>query len=138
MKKDYSVEEKKQRAIKRLAEIFYDHWEENRVGSSRIFEHIVPVAWLISGQSTSGGTYREHIVPCSLIRNQAIEMYDNQASTIEVANMIEKHLRIVLISHEEAGHIDKDLGLKEIMPDGWKFGEGDPLARLHAGGVVLT
>jgi len=34
--------EQKQRAIKRLAQIFRDHWEEGRVGSTRIFEHVVP------------------------------------------------------------------------------------------------
>ena len=35
-------------------------------------------------------------------------------------------------------YIGNVLGLKVVMPDDWKFGEGDPLARLHAGGIVLT
>ena len=138
MKRDYSVEEMKNRAIKRVAEVIYGQWEEGRGVHSRIFEVLVPDGFVINGKSIKGGTYREHIVPCSLIRNHANKMYNDQATITEVANMIDKHLRIVMISHEEAKYIDNDLGLKEVMPNGWEFGEGDPLARLYVGGVVLA
>lgn len=93
--------EKKHRAIKRLAQIFRDHWEEGRVGSTRIFEHVIPDEWLIGARSSSGGRYREHIVPCVLIRNQSIKMYQDGESIDDVAKMIERHLAIVLVSEEE-------------------------------------
>jgi hypothetical protein len=135
--KKFSTEEMKKRAIRRAAEVIHGQWEEGRGVHSRIFEVLVPDEFVIHGQSAKNGTYREHAVPCSLIRNYANEMYDNGSSVIEVADMIEKHLHIVMITHEEAKYIDNALGLKEVMPDGWTFGD-DPLARLHAGGVVLA
>jgi hypothetical protein len=82
---DYTQFEKKKRAIKRLAELFHDHWEEGRVGSTRVFEHIVPDEWLICGQSSSGGRHREHIVPGVLIRDQSMAMYQEGKSIEDVA-----------------------------------------------------
>lgn len=90
----YTQTEKKQRAIKRLAEIFYDHWEERRVGSTRIFEHVVPDEWLICGRSSSGGSYREHIAPCVFIRDQSIKMYQEGKLVEDVAKMIDRYLAI--------------------------------------------
>lgn len=130
--------EKKHRAIKRLAEIFRDHWEEGRVGSTRIFEHVIPDEWLICARSSSGGRYREHIVPCVLIRNQSIKMYQDGESIDDVAKMIERHLAIVLVSEEEKNRMDKQRGWKTTMPDGWVFGSGDPFARLIAAGIEFS
>lgn len=117
--------------------MIHGQWEEGWGVHSRIFEVIVPDAFVTKGQSSKGGGYREHAVPCSLIRNHANTMFDQGASIDEVADMISKHLRIVIITPEEAKHIDHELGLKEVMPEGWEFGVGDPLARLHAGGVTV-
>lgn len=131
----YTQDEKKKRAMKRLAELFHDHWEEGRVGSTRVFEHIVPDEWLICGQSTSGGKHREHVVPCVLIRDQSIAMYQRGRSIEDVAKMIEKHLAIVLISEKEREILDKAFGWKTIMPPGWEFASGDPFARLTMAGI---
>lgn len=130
--------EKKQRAIKRLAEIFRDHWEESRVGSTRIFEHVIPDEWLICGKSSSGGKYREHIVPCVLIRDQSIKMYQEGKMIEDVEKMIERHLAIVLISEEEKDRLDKQRGWKTTMPEGWVFGSGDPFARLTLSGIEFS
>jgi len=130
--------EQKQRAIKRLAQIFRDHWEEGRVGSTRIFEHVVPDAWLICARSSSGGRYREHIVPCVLIRDQSIKMYQAGELVEAVAKMIERHLAIVLISEEEKNRMDKQRGWKTTMPEGWEFGSGDPFARLTSCGIEFS
>lgn len=65
-------------------------------------------------------------------------MYKNGASISQVAEMIDKYLRIALITTEEAARLDSDLGLKTSMPNGWVFGEGDPLARLVAAGIKLA
>lgn len=126
----YTQQEKKKRAIKRLAELFHDHWEERRVGSTRVFEHIVPDEWLISGHSTSGGKCREHVVPCALIRDQSIDMYQRGKSILDVSSMIEKYLAIVLISKDEKKRLDNELGWKTTMPPGWSFNSGNRYARL--------
>ncbi len=137
MSNKYTQLEMKQRAIKRLAELFYDHWEEGRVGSTRIFEHVVPDEWIICGQSSSGGNYREHVVPCSLIRDQSIKMYQSGKSVEEVARMIERHLAIVIISDEERNRLDNKCGWKTTMPSGWEFEVGDPFARLTMAGISI-
>ena len=64
-------------------------------------------------------------------------MFEAGSSVDEVANMISQHLRIAIVTPEEAKHMDQTLGLKEVMPKGWEFGVGDPLARLHAAGIDL-
>ena len=138
MTKTFTQEEMKLRAIRRIAEVIYGQWEEGRGMHSRIFEVLVPDEFITKGSSVKGDGYREHVVPCSLIRNYAIKMYDEGDSVEDVAAMIEKHLRIVRISASEARYIDQVLGLKETMPKGWEFGKGDPLARLFAGDIVLA
>jgi hypothetical protein len=80
-------------------------------------------------------SYREHIVPCTMILQEAFRMYDeDKASTAEVAAMIQQNLFIVHITKSEANYIDVDLGLKTTMPDGWKFGDS-VFARLEAAGI---
>ncbi|WP_460057719.1 hypothetical protein [Pseudomonas sp. S2_D06] len=134
----HTLLEKKQRAIKRLAEIFRDHWEEGRVGSTRIFEHVIPDEWLICGKSSSGGSYREHVVPCVLIRDQSIKMYEEGKMIEDVAKMIDRHLAIVLISEEEKDRLEKQRGWKTTMPEGWVFGSGDPFARLTSSEIEFS
>lgn len=133
----HTQSEKKLRAIKRLAEIFRDHWEEGRVGSTRIFEHVIPDEWLICGQSSSGGKCREHVVPCALIRDQSIKMYQEGKLIEDIENMIEKHLAIVLISAQERYILDNKCGWKTKMPNGWSFGSDDPFARLTLAGIKI-
>jgi len=134
----FTQERMKKRAIKRLAEIFHDHWEEGRTGSTRIFEHVLPDAWLIVGKSLNGGTYREHIVPCMMIRDQSIKMYSEGYSVENVADMINKHLAIVLITEAEREKLDNELGLKTAMPRNWVFSSGDPFQRLIDAGVEFA
>jgi hypothetical protein len=134
----FSPQEMRLRAIWRLAEVMYDHWEEGRDGHSRTFEVLVPDEFVIDGKSTKGIGYREHIVPCAVIRAGCKEMYESGASIEEVAAAIDKHLRIVLITKDEARYLDHQLGLKASMPPGWVFGRDDPMARLHAAGIELA
>ncbi|WP_041509302.1 hypothetical protein [Shewanella sp. cp20] len=138
MLKEFTKEEMKQRAIKRVAQVIYGQWEEGRGVHSRIFEVLVPDDFVLDGVSKKGNDYREHIVPCVLIRNHANKMFDQGFTIEDVESMINDHLRIVKISTAEAKYIDNTLGLKERMPEGWEFGYGDPLARLHAGNVEIA
>lgn len=136
---EYTKEQKKLRAIRRAVEVIYGHFEEGAVGiHSRIFEVLIADDQVEDGQSVRGGNYREHAVPCSLIRDECLKMYKNEKTVDEVAEMIFRHLRIVRITPEEAKYLDQGLGLKNRMPNGWRFGIDDPLARLHLAGIKLS
>jgi hypothetical protein len=134
----YSNAEMRLRGIRRLAESMYDNWEEGRSGHSRMFEVLVPDAFALRGTSKSGGTYREHVVPCAAVRDGCMEMFKAGRTVDDVVAMIDKYLHIVLISKDEAHHLDNVLKLKTTMPDGWVFGEGDPLARLTLAKIELA
>lgn len=141
----FTIPQMRARAVRRLAEILYDHWEEGRVGHTRMFEVIVPDEWITHGRSVKGGHYREHVVPCAVIRDGCMDIYEKRKGerrtsemVDEAASLIEKYLRIALITTEEAKYLDNELELKSTMPDGWVFGEGDPLARLEVAGIELV
>lgn len=85
---------------------------------------------------TKENTYREHIVPCILIYNQAVTMTMEKCSITEVAQMIKNNLAIVLVTNEEAERMDNELDMQTSMPEGWNFGD-DVFARLKAANVVL-
>ena len=77
--------------------------------------------------------YREHIVPCVMIREEFIRMVGEGAAIVELAQMLKSNLAIVMITNEEAAHIDGTY--KTTMPEGWNF--GDPItARLDVMGVA--
>ena len=80
--------------------------------------------------------WREHVVPCILIDNQAIEMGQQNRSIAEIAQMIATNLAIVRIHKDEAYKLDVELGLRTSMPSGWNFGD-DVFARLQSANVIL-
>lgn len=79
-------------------------------------------------------SYREHVVPCIMIHNQAFDMALVNYSAEDIAAMIERHLAIVLITPDEAYKLDCELGLRTEMPQGWQFGD-DVYARLTTAGI---
>ena len=85
---------------------------------------------------TNDDTYREHVVPCIMIHNQAIDMTLAGASIVEVAQMVAANLAIVLISNAEQQVLDIERGWRTIMPAGWEFGH-DPMARLVSANILL-
>lgn len=101
--------------------------------SSDKIDHIITI-----GQSKNGSTdsYREHVVPCIMIHNNAVDMTLAGNSIVEVAQMIKSNLAIVRISNDEQELLDVKLGLRTVMPDGWVFGN-DIFARLKAANIEL-
>jgi len=89
-----------------------------------------------SVKRTKENTYREHIVPCIMIFNQAVTMTIEKRSVTEVAQMIKNNLAIVLITNEEAELLDNELDMQTSMPEGWKFGDS-VFARLDTAGITL-
>lgn len=87
------------------------------------------------------GVWREHTVPCNAVRDQAVRLAQAGTSTAELADFLLTHLRVVLVTAEEAGRMDSmrtpsGINLRDNMPDGWQWG-GDRFARLRAANIEL-
>jgi hypothetical protein len=78
---------------------------------------------------------REHVVPCVRIHNRVIEMFQSGSTIEEVAEFIEKHLVIVMISDRQRIHVDNTLSLRDSMPENWTWGD-DIYARLTAASIT--
>lgn len=133
----FTPDQIKQRRIRRLAEVIFDHWEEQSGMDTRYFDHpYIHDVYVLDGQSTDGGEYREHVVPRLYLRDRCLEMYENNATINEVAIVLYANLRIVKITPEQAAALNKKY--KNTMPDGWTIGKNDPMERLHAVGICIA
>jgi sulfur transfer complex TusBCD TusB component (DsrH family) len=97
-------------------------------------DHLITIGESV--KRTKENTYREHIVPCIMIYNQAVTMTMEKRSVTEIAQMIKNNLAIVLITNEEAELLDNELDMQTSMPEGWKFGD-DIFARLTSAQIQL-
>lgn len=135
--KSFTKGEIKQRRIFRLAQLIYDHWEENSGMDTRYFDHpFIHNEYVECGRTNSGGSYREHAVPRAYLRDQCLLLLDAGAGLDDLARILETNLRIVRISLEEAEALNR--AYKTNMPDGWKLGEDDPLERFHRAGIKVV
>ncbi|MEB3318459.1 MAG: hypothetical protein VKO39_10025 [Cyanobacteriota bacterium] len=98
---------------------------------------------IVFGRSPTSHTapYREHVIPASLIREEAKNLAEKGAPAHVIAEFIRCHLYVVIISEEEAVLLNKPLdkggrSLKNSMPEGWIFGD-DPLERLISAGITI-
>ena len=126
-----------QRIFSRAAWVMHQSWEENWRHSRLLDEPLVPNHIILAGRSRMGSEHREHVVPLALIRNECERMFALGRDVASVARLLERHLKIVMISKAERQRLDFELGLKTCMPDGWSFEDdyADPFARLHAAGI---
>lgn len=99
---------------------------------------------IVIGASPMGRVerYREHVVPVSLIKEEAIKLAEKGASEKVIADFIQHHLYVVLISKSEASILNSTideggLSLKTSMPEGWVVG-CDPLERLKEAGIQIS
>lgn len=97
-------------------------------------DHLITIGESVN--RSKDNTYREHIVPCILIYNQAVTMTMEKRPVTEIAQMIKNNLAIVLITNEEADKLDNELDMQTSMPEGWQFGD-DVFARLKVAGIEL-
>ena len=75
---------------------------------------------------------REHIVPCTMIKTEAVRMVRKGATIGEIAQMLKTNLAIVMISDEEQKRLDAVY--QTTMPQGWEFGDSI-FARLDVMGI---
>ena len=86
------------------------------------------------GQSdniTKKSVYREHAVPVWTLLQLIEGKTDDEAFDI-----LNRNLHIVLITKEDAKHLDHDLKLQTVMPKGWVDGD-TPFARFNAGEIPV-
>ena len=75
-------------------------------------------------------SYREHIVPITMIIDEAARMLkDENANNGQLIEMLKKNLKVVHITEKQAEYLDIKLGLRTTMPKDWKFGD-DEFARI--------
>jgi hypothetical protein len=104
---------------------------------TRYFDHpFIHNEYVIKGQSTEGGDYREHVVPRVYLRDKCMEMYENGSSIDAVVEVLLANLRIVKITPSQAALLNEEF--RDTMPDGWVLGKDDPLERLHLKGIQVT
>jgi len=132
----FTADKLRQRALRRIAIVLHGHWEEGTDAHSRIFETLIPDCYVFFDQNGSRDGWREHIVPCSVIRNKAFELFDSGESIETVTQFIDEHLKIFYITREQRDYLDFNLGLKTSMPANWK--PGDTTARLREAGIDIS
>jgi hypothetical protein len=97
-------------------------------------DHLITIGESV--KRTKENSYREHIVPCIMVFNQAVTMTMEKRSITEVAQMIKNNLAIVLITNEEAELLDNELDMQTSMPENWNFGDS-VFARLVTAQIQL-
>lgn len=140
----FTQEQLRQRAFERAAWVLRHFWEEQqdnvpRTASvhSRLFDTLVYPEYITLEKSKNGSGHKEHLVPCALLRDRAFEMYWDGKTEKDVAQMLERLLRMAHITPAEAHHLDHKLGHKLTMPDDWNWETGSVMARLEAAGIEL-
>lgn len=133
----FTSQQIKKRRLRRLAEIIHDHWEEGSGMDTRYFDHpFIHNNFVVAGQSTEGGEYREHVVPRVYLRDKCLEMYENGASVDDVTEVLLANLCIAMITSEQAALLNKRF--RDTMPLGWVVGKSDPFERLHTVGIEIV
>jgi hypothetical protein len=130
------TEEIHYRACKALVALFRDQVEASLdCVHSRIFNYVLhPESKYVdcgtSSEAKSGEPpHPEHVVPCAVLISECFRLIkENNRSDEE---------KIATISKSEAKILDSDLGLKSRMPYGWRFEDGDTLARLKLAGITI-
>lgn len=137
MNKNFTIEQLQERAFLRVARVLFELWEESRGIHTRILDWLIPDEYVFIGSSTMDANYREHVVPCVIIIDHCISLFEINTSLEEVANEIRRLLKIAKITREEAAKIDKELKLKTRMPNGWDVWTGSVLARLEVANIAI-
>ena len=135
---NFSREELIDRAFLRIASIMLGMWEEKGSSDTRLLNPpLIPDEFVAVGKSVAGSEHREHVIPRNVICYQCHKMFAEGSGVEVVAPFIRKHLKIVYISREEQQKLDSgnQLNLRQSMPAGWSFEDGDIYARLNAANI---
>lgn len=92
-------------------------------------------------QLGASGSWREHVVPCNAVLDEAWKMAVQRVPECLMAQFLKCNLAVVVLTEREAQWLDSmrspsGRNLRDNMPDGWCWG-GDILARLEVAGIEL-
>lgn len=140
MRREYTRAERLARASHRAAINIRGLWEEKGSSDTRLLEGLLlPDDLVVVGRSRAwtGGGRREHVVPRKVVIDECHRLLAQGEPDEVIAALIRDHVRIVLITREECDRLDRrdGLGLRQRMPQGWRFGD-DIHARLAAAGIL--
>ena len=134
----------KEKEVYKTALLLVEHFSHcNQRGGlglhSRIFSYMLhpEEEFVAAGQSQAvidgANHHLEHVVPCAVLISEVNRLINKGMPKEEIAELLTKHWKIVIISKEEAGHLDgkEGLNLKTKMPEGWQFETGDTFRRLE-------
>lgn len=122
-----------------------NHVEEGRGGiHTRLFSHILhpEVDYVYAGRSPEAVTdldiHPEHVVPCAVLVDETRRLViENKLNDDEIAQLLQRHWKIALITKKQARDIDVNLGYKSSMPRDWCFETGDTFARLKLAEIAI-
>ncbi len=139
MKRNYTRDELWERASLRAAMHIRGLWEEKGSSDTRLLEALfLPDTFTVVGRSRAyvAPGRREHVVPRVVVVGECHDMLERGEPDAAIAAFIREHVKVVLVSKEECERMDRrdQLGLRQAMPAGWKFGD-DVFARLAAAGI---
>ncbi|WP_156167512.1 hypothetical protein [Thioalkalivibrio versutus] len=79
----------------------------------------------------------EHVVPCSVLIEEACRLLEQGTPEEDVARLLSKHWKIVFVSKNQAAYLGSKEGLnmKHCMPNGWNFENGDTYERLREANI---
>jgi hypothetical protein len=142
MRKQFTPEEQRMRAYLRMAQALHSHREEGSHADTGLFDVLIGTrarrrAYLLLGASRNGATYCEHVVPRKRLRKDCFELFDQNKTIEDVADYLERNLKTVLISADEAKFLNSMMGLKDNMPDGWKDGD-EIMVRLSGARIEIV
>lgn len=134
------------RVCKILVKLFKNQIEEKRESvHSRIFNYILHpedryVYYGASRKVTSHTkNHPEHAVPCATLINECFRLIkENILQEEEIASLLKKHWKIVIITKDESKTLDFKLRLKSKMPTGWSFETGDTFERFKLANIDIV
>jgi hypothetical protein len=137
---DFTAAELRGRVFQRVAYVMHHMWEENGRSDTRLLdEPLIPDKYVVVGESTRGAECREHVIPRLVLCDECLAMFSRGESIEDVAKFLQENLKIVRITRDERHLLDSNsqLNLRQRMPDGWSFSNGDPLARLKQANIEI-
>ncbi len=111
---------------------------------TRIFSHILHPEhrFVYAGQSeqvtADTPTHPEHVVPCATLIEECKRLISTGTHTDEqIANLLQKHWKLAIITKKEQMMLDYDHGYKSTMPKNWSFETGDTFERFKLANINL-
>lgn len=125
-------------ACHRAAYIMYSMWLERGKSDTRLLlPPLIPDDVVTVGRSVKGAEVKEHIIPRKVIVEKCHEIFHDGGNADDAERILLDCVRILRLSKSEAERLNRSdsLNLRQSMPDGWCFENGDKFARIKMAGI---